>query len=217
MVRDKQIVMSYRLAGRLAVLSALAILAGCRADVTQTDFHSADYRQCQAMLTTDRVAFDPLADISGAGECGVRDGVRLNSMPEPLSQPAIVTCQMAAALARYDAETLQPLAQQFFHKKLARIDHAGAYACRAIRTEKGHLSEHAFGRAIDLTGFELADGTRITVANDWFGGGPKQQFLRAAAKAACSSFGAVLTPSYNLDHFDHIHIDLGRWKLCGAG
>lgn len=174
-----------------------------------------DFRQCRAALDTAGASYEPVPDIKGTGECSVQDAVQLNALSEKLGRPATVTCTMAETLSRFDKEVLQPLAQRFFHQQLVRIDHAGAYACRAIRTEKGHLSEHAFGRAIDLSGFQLADGTHITVADHWFGGGPKQQFLRAVAKAACADFGTVLTPSYNLDHFDHIHVDLGRWKLCG--
>ena len=39
------------------------------------------------------------------------------------------------------------------------------------------VSEHAFGNALDVAGFTLADGRKITVKNGWHGTPEEQGFL----------------------------------------
>ena len=73
----------------------------------------------------------------------------------------------------------------------------------------GHISEHAFGNAIDIAGFRLADGRRLTVVHDWTRGDDQSQaFLRDVHAGACNSFTTVLGPGYNAFHYNHIHVDL---------
>jgi hypothetical protein len=79
----------------------------------------------------------------------------------------------------------------------------------------GRLSNHAAGLAIDIAGFEFADGTRVLVKDHWRDPGPRGRFLREIARAACEQFSVVLTPNTDVWHRDHIHLDLGRERLCG--
>ena len=73
----------------------------------------------------------------------------------------------------------------------------------------GKISEHAFGNALDIAGFRLADGRRITVVHDWTRGEAQDQaFLRDVHAGACTSFTTVLGPGYNAFHYNHIHVDL---------
>jgi len=72
------------------------------------------------------------------------------------------------------------------------------------------ISEHAFGNALDIAAFTLADGRRITVKNGWNGAPEEQGFLRDVQAAACEEFTTVLAPGSNAFHYDHIHVDLMR-------
>ena len=72
------------------------------------------------------------------------------------------------------------------------------------------ISEHAFGNAIDIAAFTLADGRRITVQEGWHGTPEEQGFLHDVHLAACDSFTTVLAPGYNAAHYNHIHVDLMR-------
>jgi hypothetical protein len=76
-------------------------------------------------------------------------------------------------------------------------------------------SLHASARAIDIAGFRLADGSDVRVGRDWFAADGRGRFLRAAARAACGHFSVVLTPDHDRDHRDHLHFDIGPWRLCG--
>ena len=73
-----------------------------------------------------------------------------------------------------------------------------------------HISEHAFGNALDVAAFTLADGRRITVRDGWHGMPEEQGFLRDVQAAACREFNTVLAPGSNRYHDDHIHVDLMR-------
>src|SRR5262245_17837019 len=73
-----------------------------------------------------------------------------------------------------------------------------------------HISEHAFGNALDIAAFTLADGRRITVQKGWRGLPEEQGFLRDVQGAACQQFNTVLAPGSNVYHSDHIHVDLMR-------
>jgi hypothetical protein len=72
------------------------------------------------------------------------------------------------------------------------------------------ISEHAFGNALDISSFTLADGRRITVKNGWRGSPEEQGFLRDVQGAACEQFNTVLAPGSNRFHYDHFHFDLMR-------
>jgi hypothetical protein len=131
------------------------------------------------------------------------------------SRPATMSCKLANQIDEFEREVVQPAARSEFGERVTRIDHLGAYACRANTGTRGRFSEHAFGRAIDVAGFRLTDGTRISVEHDWSGSGAKQRFLRRVAKGACQYFSVVLTPDSNADHYNHFHLDIGPGKVCG--
>ena len=72
------------------------------------------------------------------------------------------------------------------------------------------MSEHAFGNALDIAGFTLADGRKITVKDGWHGTPEEQGFLHDVQLYACETFTTVLAPGYNVYHYNHIHVDLMR-------
>jgi len=73
-----------------------------------------------------------------------------------------------------------------------------------------HISEHAFGNALDIAEFVLADGHKITVQYGWRGSPEEQGFLHDVQLAACQEFTTVLAPGANIYHYNHIHVDLMR-------
>jgi hypothetical protein len=79
-----------------------------------------------------------------------------------------------------------------------------------VGNSTAHISEHAFGNALDVAGFVLADGRKILVKNGWNGTPEETGFLHDVQMAACERFTTVLAPGYNVYHYDHIHLDLMR-------
>lgn len=174
-----------------------------------------DVAACRAVLERSEVRFTRL-DPAGEGACRRDDRTRLGDYPLAPDTPP-VTCPTAVALEMWRRETLAPAAQRIFEQEIARIEHLGAYSCRRLYGRgEGPWSQHATGNAIDIAGFVLADGRRISVLRDWSKSGREAAFLRSARDGACDAFATVLSPDYNAAHRDHLHLDMGgRWSgLC---
>ena len=86
------------------------------------------------------------------------------------------------------------------------VRHLGSFSCRPI-AGTDQWSEHATANAIDIAGFNLADGQKISLINDWSGDEKRVAFLREIRDGACDLFSTVLSPDYNAAHADHFHLD----------
>ncbi len=150
---------------------------------------------------------EKLGNVPGPGACGVRNAYRVTSVAGVrLSQPA--------TLGR---ETLETLDRWLRREAIPTIGNRGGglvgirvpshYACRTRNSRRGaRLSEHAKGNAIDISAFILADGTSLTVLNDWNGGNAR--VMRRLHASACGPFGTVLGPNSDRHHQDHFHFDV---------
>ncbi len=124
---------------------------------------------------------------------------------------ATLACPIVSVLDRWISESVQPAAQRWFGAPVVEIKQISAYSCRGMNgNPHAHISEHAFGNALDIAAFTLADGRRITVKDGWKGLPEEQGFLRDVQAAACQQFTTVLAPGSNVYHYDHIHVDLMR-------
>ena len=183
-----------------------------------------DFAECRALLDGAGVRYTVLAPLKSGERCGYADGVRFASggaqrigfSPAGLG----VSCPIAAALAMWEWNVVQPAAQKHFGAQVTSIEHLGSYSCRRMygRTS-GDWSEHATADALDVAGFRLSDGTRVRVLGDWEAGGAKAAFLREVRDGGCKLFATVLSPDYNAAHRDHLHLDQAErgemgWRAC---
>lgn len=152
----------------------------------------------------------------GKGGCTLANGVKLTRTTADLNRPVELTCPMALRLMQFEREVLQPEAQRVFGRPLAQINHAGGFTCRRMVGGGGRLSEHAHGRAIDIWGFSLDDGTRISVKEHFRRSNGEGGFLRQISRQACRYFSVALGPNGDANHQDHFHWDIGRWPRCGG-
>ncbi|KJS37890.1 MAG: hypothetical protein VR70_11410 [Rhodospirillaceae bacterium BRH_c57] len=169
---------------------------------------------CVVQLSYQTAAFDRVADSGDGTACGVVTAVALMETPTPLNRPVTVDCGLALKVVEWDRDVLRPLAREVFGQDIKTVHHYGGYVCRGRTSNRSRLSEHAYGRAIDIAAFELEDGTMISVKKHWSGAGTRSTFLRRAAQGACGLFSVVLTPAADQAHHDHFHLDVGPWKLC---
>jgi hypothetical protein len=124
---------------------------------------------------------------------------------------ATLACPIVSALDRWLADSVQPAAMRWFGMRVVEIKQISAYSCRGMNgNSHAHISEHAFGNALDIAAFTLADGRRVTVKDGWHGMPEEQGFLHDVQAAACQQFNTVLAPGSNVYHYDHIHVDLMR-------
>jgi hypothetical protein len=170
---------------------------------------------CDQALRTSSLRFSHQADSDPGAKCPLTHTLRIQGGDVALSSSFLASCPLAVAYALFDIHALQPAAQQVFGSKVTRVDHLGSFACRNVynRTE-GRLSQHAAANALDIAGFRLADGRRISVLKDWKGYADDERFLRLVRDGACKQFNTVLSPDYNAAHRNHFHLDMGRWRVC---
>jgi hypothetical protein len=195
----------------LAVTLLALLAAGCASGP------SPEAQACYAALSARNVEFEPTTLDAPRSACEVDDPVRVSGAAIPMSRPVVASCSLVGALDRFERDIVQPAALRHFGRPIVRVEHLGAWSCRRQNGWLfGRWSEHAKGKAIDVSGFELADGRRITVAGDWSGRGASRAFLREVARGACGYFAVVLTPKTNHDHRDHFHLDVGPQHACDA-
>ncbi|GGB15441.1 hypothetical protein GCM10011380_01100 [Sphingomonas metalli] len=184
----------------------------------------SDLPACRAALERAGVRHTLLPARREAQGCGYDNVVRfaaggsrgLDFRPAGLA----IACPVGAALAIWEWDVVQPAARELLGSRVVAVDHFGSYSCRRIYgRDTGNWSEHATANAVDVAGFRLADGRRITVVNDWRGQGPEARFLRAVRDGACRLFATTLSPDYNAAHRDHLHLDQAErgamgWRAC---
>jgi hypothetical protein len=122
-------------------------------------------------------------------------------------------CAIAARLFMREQNVVQPAARKHFNEPVTEILHFGSYSCRNIRGSSA-TSDHATANAFDISGFRLRSGNLITLKQDWQGSQPAAKFLKAVRNGACDYFNVVLSPDYNDDHHDHLHVDMGWYRTC---
>ncbi len=156
---------------------------------------------------------EPVGRVTGKIRgCVIEDAVRVRSVSGVgLSQKSVMDCKTADALKTW----LNSAAKPALAKKgggLQSLKVAAHYACRPRNNQKGaKLSEHGKGRAIDISGFRLVDGTDVTVLNGW-NASRFSKAMRQMHKGACGPFGTVLGPKANRFHRDHFHFDTARYR-----
>ena len=160
--------------------------------------YSAPYSQPPATSPLPRLGPAPGNSVAAVGPVAVRPA-------------ATLACPIVSALDRWLADSVQPAAMRWFGARVVEIKQISAYSCRGMNgNPSAHISEHAFGNALDIAAFTLADGRRITVKGGWRGMPEEQGFLRDVQASACQQFNTVLAPGSNSSHEDHIHVDLMR-------
>jgi hypothetical protein len=168
--------------------------------------------QCLSRLGQTGAEYAPLPDRYLDQGCTTLGTVQLAALHADSSKLGVsnlgpVTCevgQVFAGWARYGADRA---ARQILGSGLRSIETFGSYSCRNV-AGTNRRSGHATGAAIDVSGFVLEDGRRITVKNAWFGGSAEErEFLRVVQRSACKRFATVLGPDYNSAHHDHLHVE----------
>ena len=143
--------------------------------------------------------------------CGVDSAVRVSSVSGVgLSTHAVMDCTTAKALKSWIDRGMKPAMRDGGGVSQIRV--VAHYACRTRNNQPGaKISEHGRGRAIDIAGFTLRSGEKVTVLTDW-GRSKFSRPLKQMHRAACGPFGTVLGPDANRFHLDHFHFDTARYR-----
>lgn len=143
--------------------------------------------------------------------CGAKNAVRVRSVSGvALSTPALMTCDTAKALNKWVSRDVETAFGR--SNRVVRLRVAAHYSCRTRNNRPGaKISEHGRGRAIDISGFTLENGTTVSVLKGWLDK-PTRKALRRMWKSACGPFHTVLGPEADIYHRDHFHLDTARHR-----
>lgn len=172
---------------------------------TPTNAPLLEGQKCLRALRRTGVDFRPIGSLKGV-ENPVEVRGKLGGIVFYASdqRPLQLDCRLALAL-----EDLRPV---FAQHGLTRVRFSGAYTYR--RTRSGRLSHHAHGLAIDLHDLEFG-AQSFSIQDDFarsVGCSPKNPPVNRLACAMRDRrlFEEFLTPDYNFDHRDHLHIAVPR-------
>jgi hypothetical protein len=161
-------------------------------------------RICGARAVRGRI----VPNVEGPEGCGVEGAVMVESVSGVALVPQpTVTCATALALNDWVRDGVAPAFAEGGGVEMIQV--AAHYSCRNVSGEPPReAAQHAAGRAVDISGFRLSDGTFVTVGEDRTSqdGG---QALQAALGAACGPFPVTEGPGDGVSHAGHMHLDLG--------
>ncbi|MFN4141678.1 extensin family protein [Aestuariivirga sp.] len=190
----------------------------------------AEARQaCGKLLEGREIDYQALGPLGGEGSCGAPAPVSVSRVAGvAISPPATLTCDMAAALHDWIAQTVQPAARRRLGTEVTEVSAGTSYACRRRNnSSSGKLSEHGRANALDMAGFSFAKRTDVAVggSGSWgegllgaIGISKNGSFLEDIRKGACAHFTTVLGPGSDPYHGDHFHVDVlrrkGDYRIC---
>lgn len=192
----------------VVALCAALVLAGCNRETAEQIPELGPQNVCGDPM----IVGEAIGAVEGSGACGIENAVRVTAVSGvALSTAAVIDCPTATALKNWVETGVQPAVGDAGGgvQSLRVVAH---YVCRTRNHRPGaRLSEHSFGRAIDIAGIGLNDGSEITLLTDW-NGSPHAARLRQMWRAACGPFGTVLGPESDVHHRDHFHFDTASYR-----
>lgn len=185
-------------------------------------------------------AWDYTTQTADGLSCTINDPIRVASPINGIeyryySQATAGTMSMACELA----VALHRLGTVLKEYQMKSVLHIGTFNCRKI-SGSNSLSQHSYGKAIDIWGFEDSSNVRYVLEDDWQHNTTnfttdKARVLYEIGQRMNTDriFNIVLTPNYNAAHDNHFHVDLTtgsnfiglqqwpeyyigdeRWELC---
>lgn len=159
--------------------------------------------------------------------CRIDTPVRLKAVPVStrpetavrLANQPILACRFAGPFGHWIGDLVAPLVAGIKGSDLKAVQTGPGFECRnRNRAVTGKLSAHAQGLAIDIAGFDLANGTTLRIKPE--ADTAPDPALAALRQAACGWFTTILGPGSDEAHHDHLHIDIeqhgssDRYRIC---
>lgn len=163
------------------------------AEVGWTESEIATARaRCNAIIArydATAIAMEPIRE----GDCGSPHPVQLTRIGAvTMSQPAIVNCEVIAALGDWLKVDVQPAAKQLLGARVTGIEVLSSYSCRnAYGRKRSRMSEHGRANAIDIKSFHFEKQQIVDLMADW---GMTERDIKAriaAAEAAAKAQAAA--------------------------
>ena len=194
------------------------------ARVASTDTPRAEptsEEECLNVLRKAGVGFRTISEQQADGVAwpmaltGPVDGIRVQGDAHE-KDASYLDCKLALAILAW--------APHLRAQGVVGLQHYSMYRADAVVAGGGKASGHARGLALDVASFELRDGRKLSVLDDWKlrtrGAEPCARYARDPERGAelrgivCDAveralFQTVITPHYNDAHANHVHMEIG--------
>lgn len=171
----------------------------------------------------------------GPAVCRPKQLVQYRGKRVKLEPPSPVFEPFAERLQRFE-DTLIEIGVRVYGRAPVRMVHVGTFVCRNVEAEQSHLSEHAFGNAIDVTAFRfpaldaaaakasklprsLRSAFTVSVLGSYRASGARSAaaerhhaFFEALGRALRERglFRSAIGPA-DSRHSSHLHLDMAPW------
>ena len=167
---------------------------------------------------------EPAKPAAGRSECSVPEPVavkRLRVRDKVVEFPdgPVLDCRFADRLGQWTSDLVIPVVFGGLGTELKAVRTGPGFECRnRNHAASGKLSAHATGLAVDVAGFDLANGDHllVTEATDQ----AKVGVLRTLRTGACGWFTTILGPGTDAAHATHWHLDIMKhgsseyYRIC---
>jgi hypothetical protein len=180
--------------------------------VSMSAMTASDFAACVSELAAQKVVFEQMPTAKDEA-CELSGAIKLASVSTPLgdvglSSKPIMLCSFGREFSGWVRDVAAPLTLGYTGQRLAEVETGSAFACRSRYDKPGLVpSEHAKGDAIDIAGFVLADGRRISVKQQASDAAPSRDLVHALRMTACGYFTTILGPGTDAAHAEHLHFD----------
>jgi hypothetical protein len=186
---------------------------------------SATGAECLNDLARLGAVFSVPKEIEVSDVCHIANPVKLTSVQTSegtvkLAGSPLLNCEFARQFVTWVSYVAAPITGGLEPARLSSILTGTSYQCRQRNGDNSDkMSEHAFGNAIDIAGFLLANRKKVEVAD--VSDPTDQRLLMTLHATACGYFTTVLGPGSNAAHASHYHFDMikrgksGTSRICG--
>jgi hypothetical protein len=181
---------------------------------------------CRDELKAQGVSFT-VAEIPATDKaCTVNNPVSIAEIATPegsvaLPEKPILNCVFAKRFSSWVSDIAAPVVMAHAGSPLSSLATGPGYQCRGRNGDStSKISEHAFGNAIDIAAFRLANKKSVPVNAQSLGDKESGRWMTALRISGCGYFTTVLGPGANAAHAEHFHFDLGihgksgNYRIC---
>jgi hypothetical protein len=194
------------------LLTALWAVSGCKSKADPEVQSTETYTDTEVVYFKDTDLYTHIDSEKYKGSCKIDIPVKATGLSHRLAlkPSATISLEMFERLQKWQSEVVQPLAAEHFGLDVSQLKVSASYSCRRVNNGSGSrkMSQHSYGKALDISAFTLSDGTTMTVLKDFRNEHSKGKFLRAVNKVSCKFFSTVIGPNGDSYHQDHFHLDI---------
>jgi hypothetical protein len=185
-----------------------------------------DMALCRDELRAQGVTFT-IAEIPATDKsCTVNNPVAIAEIATPegavaLPEKPTLNCVFAKRFSSWVSDIAAPVVMAHAGTPLSSLVTGPGYQCRGRNGDTtSKMSEHAFGNAIDIAAFSLANKESVAVNAASLANKESSRWLTALRISGCGYFTTVLGPGTNAAHDEHFHFDLGvhgksgNYRIC---